>query len=262
MSARDAALWAVGLPDKHLGGGEDSLALAVGLAAVRALRPELYAVVDQGDTIDCASWSTHPRRFRAEDVAAHSQEIAALEGYLVDLKAAAGRRAKLAWTEGNHEARIERTLVSMGHPDLVDALSPARVFRRHGFTVAPYAATPQEFVLWRTASGRRSIWCHGAFEGANATRNHARAPCWRGDLVHHGHTHRAAHHVEIDRGVRLEAVSAGCLASLVPIWCAPRPTGWDHGIIVERLSEARIDAWVCPIVRGCVVLPDGREVRA
>lgn len=261
MSARDAALWHVCLPDSHVP-FNDETATAVALAALRALRPELHGVTLLGDTGDASAWSSHPRRSRAEVAAPHVAEQHALDEFAGDVAEAAGRRAKKAQTEGNHEFRIERRLMESGHPDLVDLLSPARILERHGFTVAPYARSPQEHVIWRTKQGRRAIACHGAAEGTHATRNHARMACWRGDLVVHGHTHRAAHHVEIDRGVQLEALSPGCLARLDPAWCAPRPTAWDHGIAVLRLSEARIDGYVCKIERGALVLPDGREVRA
>lgn len=254
-------LWHVCLPDIHFP-FHDETAFATALAAIRALRPRLHGVTQLGDAIDASAWSTHPRRSRVEAVAAHQVEIDALARGFADIARAAGKRAKLAWTEGNHEARVERELLRLGRPDLVDLLSPTTIVRRAGFAVAPYARSPQQHVIWRTKRGRRVIACHGAAEGTHATRNHARMACWRGDLVVHGHTHRRAHHVEIDRGVLLEALSPGCLARLDPAWCAPRPTAWDHGIVVLLLSDARIDAWTCPIARGAVVLPDGREVRA
>lgn len=261
MSARDRGLWHVLLPDSHHP-FQDEVAEAVALAAIRALRPELHGVTLLGDTSDMSAYSSHPRRSRSEVVAPHQIEADALEAFLAEVAAAAGRKAKRAWCEGNHEFRVERQLLALGRPDLVDLLSPTRLVKRAGYAIAPYAKSPQQHVIWRTKSGRRAIACHGAAEGTHATRNHARMPCWRGDLVVHGHTHRLAHHVEIDRGVRLEALSPGCLARLDPTWCAPRPTAWDHGIAVLRLSETRIDGWTCKIERGAVVLPDGREVRA
>lgn len=258
---KDDALWGVAFPDIH-GPFQDDTAFSVALAATRALRPKLHVVVLLGDTVDASPWSSHPRRSRAEVFATQQEEADSLAWILDEVTKAAGRKAKRAWCEGNHEARVERELLRIGRPDLIDMLSPTRVVKRAGYAVAPYARSPQEHVIWRTKRGRRAIACHGAAEGANATRNHARMPCWRGDLVVHGHTHRLAHHVEVDRGVRLEALSPGCLARLDPAWMAPRPTAWDHGLVVLRLSEARIDGWACRIERGAIVLPDGREVRA
>src|SRR5688572_20900559 len=251
-------MWHVSWPDWHLP-FHDEQATAVALKAVEMLRPQLHGITLMGDVVDVSAWSTHPRKSRQDRVAGHDVESSALTRGLGSVSKAAGRKAKKVVVMGNHEFRVERELMRLGRPDLIDLLDPSRVMEAAGYQVVPYAASPQQYVIWRTKRGRRVIACHGAFEGTWATRNHARAPCWRGDLVIHGHTHRPAHHVEIDPfGVRLEAISAGCLSDLNPPWLAPRPaTGWGHGLGVLRLSYHSVDAYVCEIKNGAMVLPDG-----
>lgn len=258
----DAPLWHVCLPDLHVP-YQDPTALAVALAAVRALRPGLHGITWLGDVADASPWSAHPRRSLAESPATHADEMTALRRVLVDARKAAGPRAKRVVLEGNHEARIVRELLRIGRPDLIALCDPATVMRESGYHVVPYAAAPQQHVIWTTATGRKAVACHGSYEGANAARSHARARHWRGHLVVFGHVHRRQHHVEIDRdGTRLEALTPGCLSGLAPAWVAPRLPEWDHGIAVLRLSQARIDAWTCRIECGALTLPDGREVRA
>lgn len=152
-------------------------------AACRALidlvadrRPEVLVCL--GDLFDASCISTHENA----DSPALADEFRSADEFLGELREAAGRRAKLVWTLGNHEERIERGPQSK----LREVLDPRRhMAEAKRWQIFPYRQHPD--AVYRL--GQVSFYHGFAISRAALKGESIRLGLAHG-LTVSGHTHR------------------------------------------------------------------------
>jgi hypothetical protein len=252
------------VPDIHF--GEDSPeALALVTKTIATLRP--WRVVQLGDLLDCAPFSTHQAHkiklareydFRGREVEPARKWIATVLKYA----------DYFHLLEGNHEYRCERWCLGAGlaGESLWEVLNPKSVLLgsqprgRVGYT--PYIADAD--ITSRYHITKDLIAVHGWSTAEHASSVHLRKALVGGWSVVHGHTHRigldATRHPVTGRV--LQAWSPGCLRTFTPQYTqANGPTRWNHGFSLVYVGRRSWTNYVIPIQNGEAVLPDGRQVR-
>jgi UDP-2,3-diacylglucosamine pyrophosphatase LpxH len=250
------------LPDLHIP-HHDPHALACVLEAHAMLKPKRTVIL--GDWLDCEAFSSHQVSSRAEERAQtfNEGEIQPCRRLLAKLEE---NTDEVIYIEGNHEFRVERTVVREGGVllDLADLVSPRRLLsegRGKPFTYVAYTQKPgQPLPHYKIAKDLIAI--HGWSFAKHAAAKHLDIA--RTVSVVHGHTHRRQSFElpEPLTGRTLVAWSPGCLARKQPLYMAHTPTEWAHGFSLVWVNQER-DDWTeySPRIKGKgVVLPDGRKV--
>jgi predicted phosphodiesterase len=250
------------LPDLHLP-HHDSAALECAMKVHALLKPRKTVIL--GDWLDCEAFSAHPVKSELEE---RSQTF--FEAEIEPCRALLTRLEKnteeIVYLEGNHEFRVERTVISMGGVmrDLADLVSPRRLLsegRTKPFTYIPYVQKAQQLSHHKIAEDLIAVhgwtWCrHAAAKHLEQAKHYS---------VVFGHIHRAQTATSRDpiSGKHYQAWSPGCLSRLQPLYMASTPTDWVHGfsLIWVRDDGSAWTAYSPIIVNGVTVLPDGRKVR-
>jgi predicted phosphodiesterase len=251
----------------------DPRAWAVAVEAARQLQPAIIHLC--GDMLDLAAWSmTYPRARQHVDTTGHT--LTTLHGDIRALREAVPG-ARIVYTSGNHEHRIDRALVaSMGElaglhavGDDAPLVSVPRLLALDRLDVEWH---PYESDVWIGGADRQRVrLTHGAKHGrpGQTVARYLADVSMGGDCTVVGHTHSAE--VAYQRivgpdGERVVyAMSPGTLADIagdIPAAIAPQRRTWTQGLGVTRWDDAgRAHGAVYPLVDGrCII--EGRVVRA
>ena len=81
-------------------------------------------------------------------------------------------------------------------------------------------------------------------------------------IIYH-HTHRAEmRFATMADGKLCQAMCAGCLCRKQPKYATNgQPSEWTHGFWVAYLGHKSFTMYPVTIVKGCAVMPDGKEIR-
>jgi len=259
---RDGSHLVMVWPDIHFP-HQDNRAVGCAMAIHDALKPE--KTVFLGDGLDCESFSRHPKGSLLEDRAASyfRGEIVPMTRLLNFCETNTGEIAYLA---GNHEHRVERSVVDLGHlgAGIAELVSPKRLLsedRKVKWTYIDYVPKPGA-PLPHYKIARDLIAIHGWSFARHAAANHLALA--RSYSVVHGHTHRAQMYTAKDpiTSRRLQAWSPGCLSKLQPLYMAHNPTDWVHGVslVWVRNDGSAWTSYDVAIKGGIAVLPGGIKV--
>ncbi len=251
------------LPDLHLP-YQDQAALDCVMTAHAALKPKKTVIL--GDWLDCQAFSQHPVKSFAEE-RAHGffeSEIKPCRELLDELEK---NTDEIVFIEGNHEFRLERTILQLGGDmaDLFELVSPKRLLsegRQKPFKFIPYSPRGETLdqSTYKIADDLRAL--HGWTHSVHASAQHlAKAKTCS---VIHGHTHRRQSYETRDPFTNrvLMGFCPGTLSRLQPIYQTNNPTEWTHGFSLIWVSD-ELDRWTAYSPRiddGVCVLPDGRKV--
>jgi hypothetical protein len=159
--------------DAHVWPGKPTPAQRGFCLLAREFRDRLVAAILNGDILDGARISRHDRIGWAE-VPTLREELEAVDEFTTEVQEAAGERAQLLWTIGNHDLRFE-TYLAKNAKD-VEGLSGSRLAER--------------FLAWRMMwiiRINQDIVCKHRFKGGiHATHNNA---LWSGKTMVTGHLH-------------------------------------------------------------------------
>ena len=240
------------IPDLHFP-EHDPKALAVALAAARAIKPDRTVVL--GDFLDCAQFSGHPPKCIEEARTTSWADDLAGAGSVLD-KLLACTKGELAFVEGNHEKRISKWAAnSVAGRAVHDLVAPSVVFGRkkrlryikHG-PRAHYKVAPNLLAV------------HGWSVGAGALRKHLQLS--KSYSVVFGHVHRCGLETDRDLDDRvIEAWSPGFLAKHQPYWLESNPSGWTQGVGLVYVNGQRHQSFPIPIDGYQCVLPSGKLIR-
>jgi Predicted phosphohydrolases len=235
---------------------QDDKALEVFKRVVQDTKPDL--VVCLGDVLDCKAFSTHAPD--GESDTPYHQELAQANALFDFIQKYSG---KLVMIEGNHEYRVIRYAArERAGQAALSLLSPRKNLAkgRKNFTYVPYDGS--EGMNAHYAISPNLVAVHGWSFAQDATRQHLKLS--QGKSVIHGHTHRSDHVMfrkVWERG-KVEAVSAGCLCTLLPKYQVGSPNTWTHGFVQGFIGSKTHTLYFVPIVDGTCVMPSGKEVAA
>ena len=194
----------------------DHGALAVAMAFAKAWKPTL--VVLNGDILDAHQISTHPKN--ASNVITFQDEINEVRQFLRAIKRDHSK-ARIVYTMGNHEDRLERYLVNHS-PEL------SSVQRLSLCELLDFAEIGIEFIDKRSKLrvGPVEIF-HGTAVRAHAGNSVRAHMLRRGGGVVMGHTHRMATIARTDRHGVHWGVENGHLSDPDPSWTLD--PDWQQG---------------------------------
>lgn len=265
------------LPDAHFP-HQDALAMACVQAAVVAVDPDEIVVL--GDWLDGGPFSSHVSHTFEEG--AHDfleQEIAPCNEALdaLQYRGKNNKPRKLAYLEGNHEARVKRHLIANGGKagKSLAALSDPEKLLRNRVDAEGVPGERRKSFKWIPYMGKGThshypiapdlIAIHGWSFAADFNRvNYRAAPSVS---IVCGHTHRAASFTTRDAMTdeRRRYWSPGCLCGLKPNYTANNPNTWTQGFSIVYQSRRHPTNWTSydiPIENGYCVLPGGAEISA
>lgn len=234
----------IALGDIH-GELRDRRAFALVCKVIADIKPDVLLQV--GDLANMDSVSRHPAA-RGAKRSLHADREDARE-IRADLRQAAGRKARIVWIEGNHDAWLDKYLAE--RPEL-DA----------------EFGTPQQF--WDLKEGEEWVpyrdgihigkvyYTHDiGYSGAQATKQNLAAA---GHCIVSGHTHHAA--IEYGGTImdqRVFSMSCGWLGdrnkfAMRPYMPIAKMKNWQLGLGVVNYSDDWSLAWAtfCPIIKNKV----------
>lgn len=189
-----------------------------------------------GDHLDCGGFLAQHQTlgFVAESEYCYQEDAAACNQFLDEIqKRAPG--AQIDYLEGNHEARIEKWIITQTLRNQRDgeylhqlfgvesSLSLAKRGIRHYRQGKFYDDLPIPATIRRG----HVHFTHGIYTSSNAAAAHLKK--YGGNVVF-GHTHRADHYMirTVKAGV-IGAWNPGCLCQLQRLWNHTGLTDWSHG---------------------------------
>jgi len=265
MTHSDSTLRVFGFPDVHWS-DRDEAALGCAERAHRLFKPDITVI--GGDLISAPPFSNFPSSTFNEAAAQdwESTELAPAAKFVERL--GKQTRDRLYLIEGNHEAHVERWATRLGRigQSIYPMLSPRRRLlegldkRKHLWV--PWAKYPTETNFLRLRENL--VVVHGWSACKHAAAKHLADSRSRSIIFHH--THRRQHVVERDPwdDRPIEAMSAGCLCKLHPIYKTTGVTQWSHGFWIAYMSRtARRDytLYGVTISKGRAIMPDGKEIK-
>lgn len=202
-------------------------------------------VVLNGDIIECGGFlaAHHTLGYVAQTQYSWQEDIAAGNWFLDEIQKAAPR-AKIHYTSGNHEARIQRWIAdqTMRHARdsefLHTLLSPAVLLRlaERGVTFYDRSDYPLQGLPPGWIKLGKIFFVHELGGGKNAAS--AAVSNTAGNVVF-AHTHQESSATMVLPGVGLvKAWNPGCLCQRTPLWRNSNPTNWSHGYAVQFVSKS------------------------
>lgn len=244
------------VPDCHFPEHEP-VAQSVVVRAAAMMRPDV--IIQLGDILDCAGFTTHPPKTMAEGKFDNylEHEVKPAKAFL---KALSKHTKKLVLVEGNHENRVERwAMRDKGGSAVYEMVSPRKLLADCVDKWVPYRDPLSHYEICR------GLWAvHGWSYGKHATTEHlSRSSNFS---IVHGHTHRIQSSTRKDpvSGRLLEAHSFGCLSKLQPLWQGANPTDWAHGFGVVYVDDTNHSHWIytVKIENAQAILPNGKLCQA
>jgi hypothetical protein len=189
------------------------------------------AVIMNGDILDGAKVSRHPS-MGWEDKPSIAQEIKAANERLGEIQTAA-KGAKLFWTLGNHDARLESRIANVA-PELA---------KLHGVHLKDHFDPAWEpcWSVWINGSSDEPVVVkHRHKNGIHATHN---STMWAGTTMVTGHLHSLKVTPFTDyRGTRY-GVDTGTLADIYGPqfdYCEDNPRSWRSGFVVLTFADGKL----------------------
>ena len=186
--------------DAHYWPGPPSTAHRAFVKLIRKFRPQLHAVVLNGDAMDLPRVSRHPPQGWTRMPESH-EELEVVEERLQEIEGAAGRNPELLWPAGNHDIRFEMYLAANA-PEVAN-IKGTRL-RDH-------------FPKWKPCWGVMFNNHHGGLfikhrfkGGMHAPHNNA---LWTGRSMATGHLHSQKVQPITDMNGTRWGIDMGCLAN-------------------------------------------------
>jgi predicted phosphodiesterase len=227
--------------DSH-GAYQDAKAVGAFIRDLEILRPS--EVVHVGDALEASSFLAphHVLGVVAQGGYTFTDDACAAND-LFDRVHNASPRASSTFIEGNHDARIQKQIMTWAVQKQVDAqyllnlMGPAVVLNLAKRKIRHIERDKFYDGLSVTGTIRLepfALACHGeAFCGENAAQKHLAS---LGKSVFFGHTHKLiAHYAERLDG-SIVGINTGCLAQKRPLWQATKCVNWTHGYVVELVD--------------------------
>ncbi len=245
------------IPDFH-GAHIDWNAARAFLRDLRRIQPEEGVFL--GDGLDCGgTFSTHQRNYTHEMCESWEDDKHEANKFL-DACQRASPGTRWHYTEGNHEAHIERwaSRTFASHKDAqgyVDREGPEAALRLKDRGIRYYRRS--EFYMGLSIQGTiklgKCYFTHGFKHSKHATHSILER---MGACVVHGHTHRSQSAVE--RTATSDGIGGWCpgtLAKLQPLYRHTDPSSWSHGYGYQHvLPSGRFLHINVPIVHGEALL--------
>lgn len=261
-TARSKTYTRVCIPDTH-GSKCSKEALNALYGDLRKLS-NIREVILLGDHIDCGGFLAQHHTLGYVDETGYSfcEDVAACNEFLDTIHGICPK-ARITYIEGNHEARIEKWIVTSVLRSEADANLLRSIFGPEH--VLYLAKRGIEFIPQKSRNGntrtRGAIkrgpcyFTHGAsYRGKNAARS-AMADFKRNVVF--ANTHRMLSYAESSaEDEQIGAWCPGCLSELMPLWRNTDYTHWSHGYAVQIVkceSEKFLHVNV-PIIDGVSLL--------
>jgi len=222
---------------------QDAKAVSVFLKDVKTLEPD--EIVLGGDILECGGWLARhqPVGFVALCDYSYQEDIAAGNDFLDRLQAVAPK-ACIHYVEGNHEDRVERSIV-----DWTRAHARDSEFLRQAFAPEFMLRLPERGISYYR---RSEVYGDGLPRGwiqlgkmfftheLGASKNAARdAVSKAAGNVTFFHTHREDTATLVFPSVGIcKAFNPGCLCSMQPVWQNSNPTSWSQGYAIDFLAKS------------------------
>lgn len=214
---------------------EDRKAINIANKVAKVYKPDVYVI--NGDLIDMYSlsfWDKNPENF---DV---THEIDKTKAYLKDLRNVLGNKTSIIYTEGNHEARLQRYLWK--NPELagLDVLKMENLLELDKLNIQWIGA---QMDYWKTSSGSYNIGDTRIMHGDNRL-NGASSSKYSGYSIKNtvqttrkntlmGHVHRGAVHYNTNEDGTLVGVEGGCLCQEIPT------ANWQQGFTTFEVYKGK-----------------------
>ncbi len=222
----------------------DHGALAIAMAFLREWQPSV--IVLNGDILDFHEVSSHPKE--RHNVITFQDEIDEGRQFLRVLRHD-HPRARICYTMGNHENRIERYLTNHA-PELSSVTSLSLC------TLLDLPDLAIEFFDAREKVAMHGVeFFHGSIirkDAGNSVRAHVAK---RGGSVVMGHTHRMATVARRDKHGTAWGIENGHLSNPDPSWCLD--PDWQQGFTTLELTDDAVSIQQ-RVVEGGRMLADGK----
>lgn len=219
--------------DAHIWPGPHTIMMRAFHKFCKEQKPK--AVILHGDVLDFATISRWPGNW--EDRPTVQQEIEAAQDYLHNLSSDTPRNCKLAWPQGNHDARLESKIAN-SLPELV---------KLKGVHLKDW------FPGWEPCW---SVWINDQVVVKHQFKTSLHAPhlntLWAGKTIVTGHLHNARVVPFDDYNGRRYGVDSGCLAEPFArqfLYLQDNPRNWRSAFCVltfrsgELLQPELVLAW-------------------
>lgn len=242
------------VPDSH-GCFIDPEALTAFLHDLESVKPA--EIVMLGDHLDCGGFLAQHQTlgFVAETDYSYADDVSACNQFLDAIQQRAPRAA-IDYLEGNHEARIEKWIVTQTLRNQKDAAYLHRLFgvepslnlERRGIKHYRQGKFYDGLPIPATIRRGHCHFTHGIYTSSNAAAAHLRK--YGGNVVF-GHTHRADSYVirTVKAGV-IGAWNPGCLCQLQRLWNHTALTDWSHGYGLQVVQGDEFLHINVPIING------------
>jgi len=234
----------------------DPAARSAFLEDLRRLNPD--EIVFLGDMLECGGWLAKHMTIGYVALTDYSyQEDIRATGEFIDAVQKAAPDAVIHYIEGNHECRVERTIVdlTMSHrldsDFLMSAFAPDRVLRLADRGIAYYRRS--EIYVEGLPRGWIKLGRICFTHELGASKNAAREAVQKAAVnVRFGHTHRDDVATIVFPGVGIcKAFNPGCLCLCQPVWKHSDPTSWSQGYDIDFVAKSgNFQAIHVPIWRG------------
>lgn len=242
------------VPDSH-GCFIDPGACAAFLADLESVKPA--EVIMLGDHLDCGGFLAQHQTlgFVAESDYSYAEDVEACNQFLDAIQSRAPD-ATIEYLEGNHEARIEKWIVTQTLRNKRDAemlhkmfgVEPSLSLEKRGIRHYKQGVFYDDLPIPATIRRGHCHFTHGIYTSASAAAAHLRK---YGANVVFGHTHRAdsATARTVKAGV-IGAWNPGCLCMLQRLWNHTALTDWSHGYGLQVVSGEDFLHINVPIIEG------------
>jgi len=242
------------VPDSH-GSFIDPAACAAFLDDLGNIAPA--EIIMLGDHIDCGGFLAQHQTlgYVAEADYSYADDLAACNQFLDAIQSRVPS-AKIDYLEGNHEARIEKWIVTQTLRNGKDAamlheafgVEPSLSLAKRGISHYKQGKFYDGLPVPATIRRGHCHFTHGTYTSANAAAAHLRK--YGGNVVF-GHTHRADSYVSrtVKAGV-IGSWNPGCLCQLQRLWNHQALTDWSHGYGLQIVSGDDFLHINVPIIDG------------
>jgi hypothetical protein len=215
--------------DAHFQPDETTTAFKALIQIIKAFKPEIKAVVANGDIFDGSQASRHPR-INWSQTPTVKEELEACQFFMTEIEKAASKNTELIWTLGNHDARFETFLSNSGITTYEGVL---------GFSLKDH------FPLWKSCwsfyvnedTCIKHRW-KGGFNGGRANTLNS------GLNYITGHTHNLSAMPLTDSNGTRWGVQTGCLADpkseAFIHYTEDAPTDWRSGFVLLSWENGRM----------------------
>lgn len=242
------------IPDSH-GCFIDPGACVAFLHDLRLINP--VEVIMLGDHLDCGGFLAQHQTlgFVAESDYSYAEDVSACNQFLDQIQGSAPK-AQIDYLEGNHEARIEKWIVTQTLRNKKDAELLHQLFGvesslgliKRGIQHYKQGKFYDDLPIPATIRRGHCHFTHGTYTSKSAAAAHLSK--YGGNVVF-GHTHRAdsATARTVKAGV-IGAWNPGCLCQLQRLWNHTALTDWSHGYGLQVVQGDDFLHINVPIING------------